>query len=394
MNDIPDLSASWYEGDDDSQEIGFVDEYDITAAPNDFNVRTIFDFIETGSVRIPGFQRNYVWDLTRASKLIESIIIGLPIPQVFLYEESRNHFLVIDGQQRLMTIYYFKNQRFPKMDKRAELRTIFSIQGNIPVDILHNDDYFIKFNLRLPSKLPNIPNQFNGLNYATLGDFKGQFDLRTIRNVIIKQNLPKDDDSSIYEIFNRLNSGGVNLKAQEIRVSLYHSDFYDLVYRINVLPNWRRIIGFIEPDLHMKDMEILLRGFAMLIEGGNYKPSMTKFLNGFSKNCKILKQDQIQYLESLFNSFLESCSDLPEKAFFSKQGKFNILLYDATFAAICSDAFSKRALVSNKIEFKKLNALQEDKEFSSASQADTASTTNVTTRIRRARNILLCNSGL
>jgi uncharacterized protein with ParB-like and HNH nuclease domain len=52
-------------------------------------------------VKIPGFQRNYVWDIKRASKLIESIIIGIPIPQIFLFEEDRNKFIVIDGQQTL-----------------------------------------------------------------------------------------------------------------------------------------------------------------------------------------------------------------------------------------------------------------------------------------------------
>jgi len=78
---------------DDSQ----IKEYDITASPNDFNMSTMFSFIESGAVKIPGFQRNYVWDVKRASKLIESIIIGLPIPQIFLYEEERNKFLVIDG---------------------------------------------------------------------------------------------------------------------------------------------------------------------------------------------------------------------------------------------------------------------------------------------------------
>src|SRR5258708_438325 len=72
-------------------------EYDITSSPNDFNIRTIVDFIEAGPFQIPGFQRNYVWDRKRASKLIESLLIGLPVPQIFLYEEDRNQFLVIDG---------------------------------------------------------------------------------------------------------------------------------------------------------------------------------------------------------------------------------------------------------------------------------------------------------
>jgi Protein of unknown function DUF262 len=392
MNEVAEprvLSHEWYETEDDADSNGAIEEYDITAAPNDFNVRTIFDFIQSGAVKIPGFQRNYVWDLTRASKLIESILIGLPIPQVFLYEESRNHFLVIDGQQRLMTIYYFIKQRFPKMEKRAALRTIFAEQGTIPDEILHDDDYFSKFNLRLPSKLPNVPNKFHGMNYNTLGDFKIQFDLRTIRNVIIKQNLPPDDDSSIYEIFNRLNSGGVNLKAQEIRISLYHSDFYDILYKLNIEREWRRLLGLDQPDLHMKDIEIILRGFAMLIDGNEYRPSMTKFLNGFSKKCRKLTREHIAYLQALFYSFLASCHQLPERAFFSKQGKFNISLFDAAFAAVCAEPFAKRSLVQGAIDPVKLTRLQEDADFSKASQSETASTAHVTTRLTRARAILL-----
>lgn len=93
---------------DEEQIITDVVDYDISVSPNDFNLKTIFDFIDSGIVKIPGFQRNYVWDLKRASKLIESLLIGVPIPQIFLYEEKKNSFLVIDGQQRLMTIYYFR----------------------------------------------------------------------------------------------------------------------------------------------------------------------------------------------------------------------------------------------------------------------------------------------
>src|SRR5687767_7156767 len=95
----PDEVTAWY--DDYAEDVDDieVEEYDITAAPNDFNVLTIFSFLESGAVRVPGFQRNYVWDISRASKLIESLILGLPVPQVFLYEVERNSFLVIDGQQ-------------------------------------------------------------------------------------------------------------------------------------------------------------------------------------------------------------------------------------------------------------------------------------------------------
>ena len=86
------------------------------------------------------------------------------------------------------------------------VRRIFDENGTIPEDILHNDSFFSQFNLSLPEKLPNHPNKFKNLNYSTLGEYKSQFDLRPIRNIIVKQNVPKGDDSSVYEMFNRLNT--------------------------------------------------------------------------------------------------------------------------------------------------------------------------------------------
>ena len=127
-----DTEKKWFDDYAEDADDDQIDEYDITAAPNDFNVLTMFSFLDSGAVRIPGFQRNYVWDLGRASKLIESLILGLPVPQVFLYEIERNKFLVIDGQQRLMSIYYFLKQRFPKKEKRGELRAMSDVLGSIP----------------------------------------------------------------------------------------------------------------------------------------------------------------------------------------------------------------------------------------------------------------------
>ena len=117
-----------FDGDydqDDLEDNSSSIEYDISVSPNDFNVKTLFDFMESRVFKIPNFQRNYVWDIKRASKLIESLLIGIPIPQIFLFEEKKNNFLVIDGQQRLMTIYYFIKKRFPKKEQlRSEERRV------------------------------------------------------------------------------------------------------------------------------------------------------------------------------------------------------------------------------------------------------------------------------
>lgn len=383
-------NRDWYE-DAEEEETPTdypIDQYDLTATPNDFNILTIFNFIQSGAVKIPGFQRNYVWDLRRASKLVESLIIGLPVPQVFLYEEARNRFLVIDGQQRLMSIYYFMTQRFPRKEKRPELRRIFEANGQIPENVLQDDKYFGKFNLRLPEALPGHPSKFAGLNYATLGDYKTTFELRPIRNIIVKQVSPKDDDSAIYEIFNRLNSGGMNLAPQEIRTSLYHSEFYEMLYRINTRPRWRTLLGLPEPDLHMKDIEVLLRGFAMLSRSSDYRPSMVKFLNVFSKDAKAFTKDTVRYLEILFDSFLDSCSDLAPDAFFTLTNRFSVTLFDAVFASLCAQAYHEKKTIEGRLLPTSLAALKTDGAFSKAAERGTTVRTNVATRLERANEIL------
>ena len=382
--------TDWYEDDAELEqpEDAPIDQYDLTAAPNDFNILTIFSFIESGAVKIPGFQRNYVWDIKRASKLIESLIIGLPVPQIFLYEEALNKFLVIDGQQRLMSIYYFLKERFPHREKRTELRRIFDQHAGIPEGVLLDDNYFSTFTLKLPQALPSQPSKFNGLSYSTLGDYQKPFELRTIRNVIVKQLSPKNDDSAIYEIFNRLNSGGINLAPQEIRMSLYHSDFYDMLYNANTRSEWRRLIGISEPDLHMKDVEILLRGFAMLMKGVDYSPSMVRFLNAFSKHAKGFTKPDVEYADSLFDSFLESCSKLDKDAFLTSAGRFSVTIFESAFAAICALAYAKRQRVFGNVQPASLVALKTDSAFLTAAERRTTSKANVSTRLARGREIV------
>jgi hypothetical protein len=410
MTTLQTTDTDWIE-DDDFDDYS-LREYDITASPNDFNILTLFSFIESGAVKIPGFQRNYVWDIKRASRLIESLLIGLPIPQIFLYEEGKNSFLVIDGQQRLMSIYYFIKKRFPREEKRSELRQVFDQHGGIPANILEDDQYFTKFNLKLIDPSGGRKNRLNGMNYDTLVDLKTSFDLRTVRNVIIKQNSPDDADSSIYEVFNRLNSGGVNLTPQEIRTSLYHSRFYDMLYRLNLNPNWRRLIGLAQPDLNMKDVEILLRGYAMMIDGDNYTPSMKRFLNVFSKEARKLfgvsagssnrpaetpesralqmeRTKKLELAEMVFDQFASATSGLPDRAFFGKAtNKFNISVFDAVFAAVCAPLWQGQSHSLDPIDPAHLDQLKEDQDFVNATQKASAVTANVKKRLERARVIL------
>jgi hypothetical protein len=365
-----DQSVDWLEGDESQEEDYQIESYELVSSPNDFNITTIY---------------NYVWDIKLASKLIESLILGLPVPQIFLYEEARNKFLVIDGQQRLMSIYYFIKGRFSRPEKRSELRRLFAEHGRIDDNVLHDDRYFIKLDLVLPKLPSNRPNKFSGLNYQTLGDAQLSFDLRTIRNVIVKQTSPSDDDSSIHEIFNRLNTGCVNLTPQETRASLYHSKFYDMLARISLDDNWRRLLSVRQPDIHMKDIEVLLRSFAILLDNGDYKSPMVRFLDNFSKKAKSYDENKVSYYEDLFLSFISALSESPADVFRGDSKRFNISLSESVFTAVCEEPVQANGLVKRRVDGDKVAMLAADPEFMEASEVGTTNRSNVVTRLQRAR---------
>ncbi|MBR5799858.1 MAG: DUF262 domain-containing protein [Lachnospiraceae bacterium] len=381
----------WYDIEDYEKEEDEIEikEYDITSTPNDYNIATLFNLIDNGIIKMPPFQRNYVWDVKRASKLIESIILGLPIPQVFLYERGKNNFYVIDGQQRLLTIYFFVKQRFPNKAGRDILRDYLTGEEKINADVLAQDKYFSNFSLKLTSPVPTETNKFNNLKYETLGDYKHIFDyLRTIRTVVIKQNEPDDQDSSMYEIFNRLNTGGQNLTQQEIRMSLFYSDFYAMVLKLNKNEKWRQILGQETADVHFKDLEIIVRSFAMLFYHEKYQATMNRFLNKFSKMTNRFEKEDVDYLEQVFLKFIESCSDLKEKSFCSASGKFSISFFESVFVATCENSFKSKLFVEGKITQESLEALKSDVEYINACKESMSSKKNVETRMSRAKEII------
>ncbi len=334
---------------------------------------------------IPPFQRNFVWDIARSSKLIESLIIGLPIPQIFLFEEKKDRFLVIDGQQRLLSIYYFIKGRFPRKEKRAELRKILIQKGGIIDDELLSDNtYYRDFKLSLSPQ-----NQLHGKTYETLDEFKTTFDLRALRNILVRQNTPfEDGNSSMYEIFNRLNIGGVNLTAQEIRSSLYHSNFYTMLHRINIEEKWREFLNNPDLDLHLKDIEILLRAFALLLdfESAPYKGNMKRFLNDFSAKAKKYNEEQLHKFEVLFSNFLIAFQNLDPDTFFNINKRFHIAVFDAIFVAWGKKYLSGEPI--SDIRPEKIKLLKENLDFKEYTEKSTTNTANIRERIRLAEKYI------
>lgn len=317
----------------DSEDDGgmSIKKYDLSSSPNDFNVATLFDLIDSGMIVIPDFQRNYVWDKKKASKLIESLILGLPVPQIFLYEERDGVYQIIDGQQRMLSIYFFMLGKFPTMQGRSILKDAKTENNLIDKKFLENKEYFKEFRLYIPTGRSSEGSPINGLNYNQVDDLY-KFRMKTIRTIIISKRNASVSDNAVYEIFNRLNSGGVNLNAQEIRMSLGASYLMDKLKAINENSAWRYLLASTPPDPRFKDIEILLRAVAMALEGDRYAPSMTSFLNSFAELAKNFDTRKVDEIVDFLTAFIENCKK--EEIDFGKgSAKLSVPIFEAIFAA-------------------------------------------------------------
>ena len=107
MREVEDMIDDFMEEEED------VFRYSITSYGVDYTVDRIVDRLNKGAILIPEFQRKYVWSLKDASRFIESLILGLPVPGVFFSQEKgTNKMLVIDGQQRLKSLQFFYSKKF------------------------------------------------------------------------------------------------------------------------------------------------------------------------------------------------------------------------------------------------------------------------------------------
>src|SRR5436190_9579918 len=180
------------EGQEDEFEEVLPYRYSITAYGADFLVDGLVSRLNQDDIFVPTFQRGYVWSLRDASRFVESLLLGLPVPGIFLSREKETErLLVIDGQQRLRSVQYFYSGIFEPTGGR------FALRGVQP--------------------------QFEGVTISTLApEDRRRLTDSIIHATIVRQDTPSDDDSSIYHIFERLNTGGRLLFPQEIRAAIYH----------------------------------------------------------------------------------------------------------------------------------------------------------------------------
>ena len=162
-----------------------------------------------------------------------------------------------------------------------------------------------------------------------------------------------------------------------------------MLMRVNYENGWRHLLHDTLPDLRLKDVELLLRMFAMLDNAGNYSSSMAKFLDGFSKKCEANSQEKNKYMENVFKSFLKSTEHLPNDVFINKgNNRVNIALIEAVFSATCRSKYQEGQLVEGQVVFEEIKELETDPDFLGATQRATTLKANVMKRLERGYTLV------
>lgn len=313
--------------------------YEIATYPADFTLEVLHSKWENDDLVIPKFQRGFVWSQNQASKLIESFLVGLPVPAIFLYtERATERSLVVDGQQRLRTVFDFFEGKFGP--ERKGKHTVFRLTG------LSEDSPYVN------------------KTYADLvsGDEAASRRLRdsVLRAFIVRQ-LDPADDTSIFHIFERLNTGGTLLTNQEVRNAVCSGSLNDLLHTLNELPKWRSILGKEAPDPRMRDVELILRFLSLLHARDKYQKPMKDFMSRYMRQHAHPDPEHLAILDREFRETLEAVSvTLPEKPFHLYAG-FNSSAFDAVFcayaknlAAVPDDIGDRYASLAGSKEFEDL----------------------------------------
>lgn len=304
----------------------------------------------------PEFQRDFVWDINRASLFIDSLLIGLPIPSIFLGKnKSTESYIVIDGQQRLKSIYYYITGRFLSNEKEV----IFSLR-----------------NLK--------DREWDGKTYAEL-DTKLK---RRINNAVLNTTVIEDINyrpKVVHDLFHRLNTGGMPLTDQEIRNCVYTGIFNGLLIELNKDGNWRKLVGKQFVDRRLRDVELILRFFALLYDLKKYKPSMREFLSTYQdenkNNSKIITPSR-----EIFNKTVTVIlNELGQNAF-KLTTTLNKSVCDSIMVSIAQIIIQGSEVKNLKENYAKLVS---DESFKKYVISGTTSQSSVLGRIDLARNYLL-----
>jgi hypothetical protein len=284
----------------------------VSYSGTDFDVEGLVRRLKRGDVVIPTFgqpseeietarfQRSFVWRRPQMDRFIESLLLEYPIPGIIFVQQLDKRYLVLDGQQRLNTLRAF-------------------YEG------IHNEREF---------SLTNVADRFKGLTYRNLSAEQR----RTLDNTFIQATIVKTDGSAesldaVYQVFERLNSGGTLLTPHEIRVALYAGPFIEFLVKLNKVPSWRSLYGQESPRL--RDQELVLRIIALYSSAATYKRPLKSFLNNFVHEYRDLIRLPSDTISSRFKTTAELLVNGPGRSALRSQGsQVNAALSEAIFVGL------------------------------------------------------------
>lgn len=278
----------------------------------DYNLEALTGLVRSKQIDLsPRYQRRHRWDAKRQSLLIESFLMNVPVPPIFLNEDDYGKYSVIDGKQRLTAITEFMLGRL----QLRRLEVFSDINGKTFDD--------------LPSELQSV---------------------MRVRPTLRAQIILRQSDPDIkFEVFQRLNTGGVKLNAQEIRNSAFPGPLNDLILDLSESSQFHSILGISAPrrsKMHqeMRDAEFVLRYFAFCDDWQTFKGGMKRRMDHFMENNQRASDKALKTLEQRFRKTLDcvqaAFGDRPFRRWLPDQEKWKsqvlASIYDAQMFA-CQD---------------------------------------------------------
>jgi hypothetical protein len=346
--EIDDFGLDLAEGIEDESERDPPDHirFNITFFGADYPVETIVQRMNRKDFFIPDFQRSYVWSQKQASRFIEFLLYGLPVPGVFLYREpDTGRHIIIDGQQRLKTLQYFHSGTFG--ERRFRL-----------------------LDITLP---------WRGKAYDELSEAdKRRLNDAVIHATIFKQEEPKGDDQSIYYVFERINTGGIRLSGQEIRTCIYHRPFAGLLRDLNDDATWRDVYGAV--SRRMKDQELILRYYSFYYRRNKYSRPMAKFLNSSMDEWRRINENDAQRFRSLFKGTVEAAHAFLGVKSFRPERALNAAVFDSMMVGLAT-RLARGSVMSGPSVAEAYRGLLVEPRYVSAYRRATADEESVKTRM-------------
>ncbi|MBD2482491.1 DUF262 domain-containing protein [Planktothrix sp. FACHB-1365] len=350
--------------EEDSGDSGGLYPYDPTQADIDIreDPQTVFELLrkyDNGKlITDPDFQRNVVWELENKSKFIESVILNFPLPPWYLNQTKEGKLIIVDGLQRTTALHEFVKDKF----RLSGLQALTKLNG---------------YNF---SELKELP-----------GDYQTRIEDKKLYIYFIKPSVPV---KVVYDIFNRINTGGTRLQRQEVRNCIFSGKSTKLLKQLSEKKYFRKAIDNGVSAKRMKDREVILRYLAFKIFDyeKDYQGDLSDFVERAMKEINLMDYKKIELLENDFERVMNLTFDFFGTKNFrlpsgKNRGRINIAMFESVCYcfSISSDVFLKNNKNSIQNNFTKL---LENQEYLDSIRDSTSSKSKVITRFKLAQKIL------